>query len=58
MTTRKKKITSEEAIWYHYIGLDFLFHKTPIIATQKRTVQQGDAFEDTAFEPWFEIAKS
>jgi hypothetical protein len=35
------------------IGLDFLFQKTPIITPKKRTVQPGDAFEDTAFKPGF-----
>jgi hypothetical protein len=39
------------------IGLDSLFQKTPIITPKKGTVQPGDAFEDTAFQPWFEIVK-
>jgi hypothetical protein len=39
------------------IGFDYLFQKTPIIAPEKRTVQPGDAFEDTAFKPGFEIVK-
>jgi hypothetical protein len=38
-------------------GLDSLFQKTPIITTKKRTVQPGDAIEDTAFKPGFEIVK-
>jgi hypothetical protein len=42
---------------YHLIGLESLFQKTPIITTIKRTVQPGDAFEDTAFKPGFEIVK-
>ncbi len=36
---------------------DFLFQKTPIINPQKRTVQLGNAFEDTAVKPGFEIDK-
>jgi hypothetical protein len=30
------------------MGLDFFLQKTPIITSKKRTVQPGDAFEDTA----------
>jgi hypothetical protein len=37
--------------------LDSLFQKTPIIALKKRNVQPEDAFEDTAFNPLFEIVK-
>jgi hypothetical protein len=43
--------------WCHKIGLDALFHNIPIITPKKRTVQPGDAFEDTAFKPGFEIVK-
>jgi hypothetical protein len=43
--------------WCHWIGLEFLFQKTPIITPKKRTVHPGDAFGDTAFEPGFEIVK-
>jgi hypothetical protein len=39
------------------LGLDSLFQKTSIITPKKLTIQPGDAFEDTAFEPGFEIAK-
>jgi hypothetical protein len=39
------------------IGLVSLLQKTPIITPKKRTVQPGDAFEDTAFKPGFEIVK-
>ncbi len=41
------------------MGIDSLFQKTTIIAQKKkkRTVQPRDAFEDTAFKPWFEIVK-
>jgi hypothetical protein len=39
------------------MGLDSLFQKTRIITSRKRTVQIGDAFEDTIFKPWFEIVK-
>jgi hypothetical protein len=35
--------------------VDFLFQKTPIINSKERTVQSGDAFEDTAFKRGFEI---
>jgi hypothetical protein len=35
--------------------LDSLPQKTPIITPKKRTVQPGDAFEDTDFKPRFEI---
>jgi hypothetical protein len=43
----------------HLIGLDSLFQKTPIIIPKKkkRTVQPGDAYEDTAFKPGFENVK-
>jgi hypothetical protein len=37
------------------MGLDTHFQKTLIITPKKRTVQQGEAFEDTAFKPRFEI---
>jgi hypothetical protein len=47
-----------------WIGLDSsLLQKTAIITHQKknkkkkRTVQPGDAYEDTTFEPVFEIVK-
>jgi hypothetical protein len=39
------------------IDLDSLFQKIPIIIPKKRAVQPGDAFEDTAFNPGFEIVK-
>jgi hypothetical protein len=39
------------------MGLDSLFQKTPIITSKKRTVQPGEAFEDTVFKPGFEIVK-
>jgi hypothetical protein len=39
------------------IGLDSIFQKTPIITPEERTVQPGDAFEDTAFTPGFENAR-
>jgi hypothetical protein len=39
------------------IGLDSFFQKTPIITAKKLTVQPGDALEDTAFTPGFEIVK-
>jgi hypothetical protein len=31
--------------------------KNPLIIPQKWTIQPGDAFEDTAFKPRFEIVK-
>jgi hypothetical protein len=37
------------------IDIDSLFQKTTIITPQKRTIQPGDAFEDTDFMPGFEI---
>jgi hypothetical protein len=40
------------------MGLDSLFQNTKIITPKKRTVQPGDAFEDTAFKQGFEIVKS
>jgi hypothetical protein len=45
--------------WCHLIGLEFdsLFQKTPVIIPKKRTVHPGDAFENTAFQPVFEIVK-
>jgi hypothetical protein len=43
--------------WCHLIGLDSLFQKTPVITPKKRSVQPGDALEDTAFKPGFEILK-
>jgi hypothetical protein len=43
------------------MGLDCLFKKILIIAhknkNKKQTIQPGEAFEDTAFKPWFEIVK-
>jgi hypothetical protein len=42
--------------WCHEIGLESL-SENPHDHPQKRTVQQGDAFEDTAFKPGFEIVK-
>jgi hypothetical protein len=43
--------------WWHFLGLDSPFQKTPIITLKKRTVQPRDAFEDTAFKPGFEFVK-
>jgi hypothetical protein len=37
--------------------MDSLFQKTLIMTPKKRTVQPGDAFEDTALKPGFEIVK-
>jgi hypothetical protein len=39
------------------IGFDSLFQKALIITPKKQTAQQGDASEDTAFKPGFEIVK-
>jgi hypothetical protein len=55
--TEKKNWRNKRWHWCHWIGLDSLFQKTPTITPTKRTVQPGDAFEDTAFEPRFEIVK-
>jgi hypothetical protein len=41
----------------HFIGLASLFLKTPVISPEKRTIQPGDAFEDTSSKPGFEIVK-
>ncbi len=38
-----------------FYGIDSLLQKNLIIATKKRIVQPGDAFEDTAFKQGFEI---
>ncbi len=54
---RKKSWRVKRRHWYHSIGLDSLFQKTPITTLKKRTAQPGDAFEDTAFDPGFEIVK-
>jgi hypothetical protein len=37
------------------VGLDFLFQETPNIPTWKQTVKPGDAREDTALKPGFDI---
>jgi hypothetical protein len=58
-------VTRQEKSWRvktrhgcHLIGLHFLSQETPIITKRrKKTIQPGDAFEDTAFKPGFEIAK-
>ncbi len=39
------------------MSLASLFHEMLIITNKKRNFQPGDAFEDTAFEPGFEIVK-
>jgi hypothetical protein len=39
------------------VDLDSLFQKTPIVISKKGTVQPGDAFEDIALQPGFEIVK-
>ncbi len=40
------------------IHSDSLTQSTPILNSKERTLQPGDAFEDTAlFKPWFEIVK-
>jgi hypothetical protein len=39
------------------IGLDSLFQKTAVFTPKKRTVKPEDAFENTAFEQWFENVK-
>jgi hypothetical protein len=41
----------------HLIGQDSLFQKILIITPKKQTVHPGDAFEDTAIKPGFEIVK-
>ncbi len=39
------------------MSLDSLAQNTLIINSQKRIFQPGDAFEDTTFEPGFDIVK-
>jgi hypothetical protein len=43
--------------WFHPIGVDSLFQKIPMFSPKLRTVKPGDAFENTAFEQWFENVK-
>jgi hypothetical protein len=38
-------------------GLDSLFQNPAIITPKKGTVQPEGAFEDTAFNQWFDIVK-
>jgi hypothetical protein len=57
MWRQKKSWQVKRRHWYQWIGLYSLFEKTPIITPEKRTVQPGGAFEDTAFKPGFEIVK-
>jgi hypothetical protein len=37
--------------------VDSFFQKTQIINPEKRTVPPQDAFEVTAFKPWFDFVK-
>jgi hypothetical protein len=48
----KKSWRFKRRHWRDSIGLDSLFQKTP-----KRSIKPGDAFENTAFERWFENVK-
>ncbi len=44
--------------WCRLIGLNFLFRKTPIITSKERTVQPGNAFEDTALSRGLKLSNS
>ncbi len=57
MCRRKKSWRVKRRQWCHLIGLDSLFKKTPMFTPEKRTVKPGDAFENTAFEQWYENVK-
>ncbi len=54
----KKSWRVKRRHWCHLISLDSLFQKTPMFTSKKQTVKPGDAFENIAFERWFEIVKS
>jgi hypothetical protein len=52
----KKKASSEEAL----VSFDrswLPLSKIPVITPEKRTVEPGEAFEDTDLKPRFEIVK-
>ncbi len=51
---REKRWLVKMQPWCHSL-IGSLFQKTPIITLKKWTVQPGDAFEDTAFKPHFQI---
>ncbi len=53
----RKKLASQVATLMTLDRSWLPLSKTPIIALNKRTVQPGDAFEDTVFKPGFEIVK-
>jgi hypothetical protein len=51
------ELTPVSLLESHLIGLASLFHKPPFIMPKKQTVKPGDAFEDIACKPGFEIVK-
>ncbi len=53
----KKRWRVNRRHWRHSIGLDSHFQKIPMFTLKKRTVKSGYAFENTAFEQWFENVK-
>jgi hypothetical protein len=55
--TKEEYWQVERQRWRRLIGLDSLFQKTPMSTPQNRTIKPGDAFENTAFEQWFENAR-
>jgi hypothetical protein len=56
--TETKILPSEEVILVPLdICPEYLFQKTPIIILKERTLQPGDAFEDTALKPGIEVVK-
>ncbi len=57
MWTQNKRWRVRRRHWSHWICLDSLLQKTPIITPKKRTLQPGDAFEDTALKLGFKIVE-
>jgi hypothetical protein len=53
---RQKKVGKLRAMLVPLDRSRLLLSKN-LITSKKRTVQRGDAFEDTAFKPGFEIVK-
>ncbi len=49
---QRRRVATFDSSWLWY-----LFTKTLIITSKIETAKPGDAFEDTAFEPGFEIVK-
>jgi hypothetical protein len=53
----KKRCRIKRRRWRHSIGLHSLFQISPMFIHKKWTVEPGYAFENTAFEQWFENVK-